>query len=129
MQTFENQITVSNQHLDMLNHVNNVQYVQWVQDIAEQHWNARATPEILDTYYWVMLSHHIHYKGEAILNDVITLKTFVTKAEGVKSTRVVEIYNQQTNKLLTTSETEWCLMSKTTHRPTRITTEIATLFS
>jgi acyl-CoA thioester hydrolase len=120
MQTFETQITVSNQHLDMLNHVNNVQYVQWVQDIAEQHWNA---------FYWVMLSHHIRYKGEAILNDVITLKTFVTKAEGVKSTRVVEIYNQQTNKLLTTSETEWCLMSKKTHRPTRITPEIATLFS
>jgi acyl-CoA thioester hydrolase len=75
-----------------------------------------------------MLSHHIQYKMEAFFGDDLLLKTFVTKAEGLRSTRIVEIYNQNTKKLLTTSETIWCLMSHKTHKPTRITQEIVDLF-
>jgi acyl-CoA thioester hydrolase len=75
-----------------------------------------------------MLSHHIQYKAEAVLGDNLLLKTFVTKAEGLKSTRVVEIYNKNTNKLLTTSETIWCFMSHETNKPTRITQDVIDLF-
>ncbi|MFC4722095.1 acyl-CoA thioesterase [Geojedonia litorea] len=129
MQVLETSVKVDSKHLDALKHVNNVQYVQWVQDVAEQHWNSKATPEILNTYFWVMLSHHIQYKGQAVLDDVLTLKTFVTKSEGVTSTRMVEIYNKASGKLLTTSETNWCLMSRTTLKPARIPQEIIDLFS
>lgn len=129
MQIFETQITVSPPDLDALNHVNNVRYVQWVQDIAEQHWNSKATQNVLDHYFWVMLSHHIQYKGQAVLGDKLTLKTFVTKNEGVTSTRIVEIYNTKTNKLLTTSETNWCFISRQTLKPTRIPQEIIDIFN
>ena len=129
MQTFEKTITVSKNDLDNLNHVNNVRYVQWVQDVAEEHWMLKASSKILEHYFWVMISHHIKYKGQAFLNDEILLKTFVTKSEGVTSTRMVEIYNQTSGKLLTTSETNWCFMSKTFNRPTRITQEIIDLFN
>jgi acyl-CoA thioester hydrolase len=103
--------------------------VQWVQDVAELHWTSKATSTILDTYFWVMLSHHIQYKGQAFLDDQLLLKTFVTKSEGVTSTRMVEIYNKTTGKLLTTSETNWCFMSKESNRPARIPTEIINLFN
>ncbi|MGM5471085.1 acyl-CoA thioesterase [Flavobacteriaceae bacterium LMO-SS05] len=128
MQTFELIITVSQEDLDDLNHVNNVRYVQWVQDVAERHWDSKATKKIVGHFYWVMLSHNIQYKGQAFLNDALVLKTFVTKAEGVTSTRIVEIYNKTTGKLLTTSETNWCFISKKNHRPARITKEIIELF-
>ena len=128
METYDKLITVTEKDLDGLNHVNNVRYVQWVQDVAEEHWNSKATHSILDTYYWVMLNHHIQYKGQAFLNDVLLLKTYVTKSEGVISTRIVEIYNNETDKLLTTSETNWCFISKANNRPTRIPTDIITLF-
>lgn len=129
MQTFETFITVKQDDLDALNHVNNVRYVQWVQDIATQHWETKTTPKIKDTYFWVMLNHHIQYKGEAFLDDELTLKTFVIKSGGVTSTRIVEIYNKNTNKLLVTSETKWCLISKETNKPTRISKELANLFN
>ena len=45
-----------------------------------------------------MISHHIQYKGEAVLDDVLQLKTYVTTSEGVKSTRIVDIYNKTTQK-------------------------------
>lgn len=128
MQIFEKTITVSHHDLDGLNHVNNVRYVQWVQDVAEAHWSLKAPTEILDAYFWVMLSHHIQYKGQAFLNDVLVLKTFVTKSEGVTSTRMVEIYNKNSGKLLTNSETNWCFMSKENNRPARIPQNIIELF-
>ncbi len=77
MQIFEKTITVSKDDLDELNHVNNVRYVQWVQDIAKDHWLAFVSKEILDTYDWFLVSHHIQYKSQALLGDTLVLKTFV----------------------------------------------------
>ncbi len=128
MQIFEKLLTVTQQDLDSLNHVNNVRYVQWVQDVAEEHWMSKASSQILEDYFWVMVSHHIQYKGQAFLHDELLLKTFVTKSEGVTSTRVVEIYNHKSGKLLTTSETIWCFMTNKSNRPMRIPQEIVEIF-
>ena len=128
MQIYESEISVTQNDIDVRNHVNNLRYVQWVQDISEAHWTSKTSKEIRDTYYWVMLRHHIQYKAEAILGEVLYLKTYVTQSEGVKSTRMVEIYNKNTNKLLTISETIWCFISHKNHRPARITSEIKEIF-
>ncbi|NRB59177.1 MAG: thioesterase family protein [Winogradskyella sp.] len=128
MQIFEKTITVSKDDLDQLNHVNNVRYVQWVQDMAEAHWLKNASEDIRNSYFWVLVQHTINYKDEAVLGDVLNLKTFVSKSEGITSIRHVEIYNSKTGKHLVTSETKWCLMAINSKRPTRITEEIVTLF-
>lgn len=126
MQIFEQIKVVSKTDLDALNHVNNVRYVQWVQDIAEKHWLTKATNDILRHFFWVMLSHHIEYKQAAFLNDVITIKTFVSKSEGVTSIRIVEFYKD--NLLLAKSETTWCFMNKSSLKPNRISEEVQKLF-
>lgn len=128
MQTFEKTIIVSKDDLDQLNHVNNVRYVQWVQDIAEAHWLKNAPKTILDNYFWVMLSHNIQYKGEALLGDELTVKTFVSKSEGLTSIRHVEITNNANDKLIVTSETKWCFMNTATKKPARIPIEVTKLF-
>ena len=33
------EIVVSDEHLDQNNHVNNVQYVHWVEEMAKEHWD------------------------------------------------------------------------------------------
>ena len=129
MEVFEKEIVVTKGDLDNRNHVNNVRYVQWVQDVAQEHWMRKTTEAMRSEFYWIMLSHFIQYKAEALLNDTLLLKTFVTKSEGLRSTRMVEIFNQTSGKLLTSSETIWCLMSHSTQKPTRITEEIAGLFN
>jgi len=129
MQTFEQIHTVIADDLDELDHVNNVQYVHWVNDIAKMHWQKNASDEMLEDFFWVLLTHHIEYKSSAVLNDSILLKTYVTKAEGVTSIRIVEMYLKGSNKLIATSETKWCLMDVKTKRPTRITQELANLFN
>ena len=129
MQTFEIHIIVAQEDLDNLNHVNNVRYVQWVQDVAEEHWHEKGTEKILSEYFWVLLKHHIEYKNPAVLGDVIKLKTFIKSSSGATCVRIVEIYNKNTEKLLASSETTWCLVSQKNMRPSRITDEIKTLFS
>lgn len=128
MKKFEAQIKVSAEDLDELNHVNNVQYVNWVNDVAKWHWEQNANDIILKKYYWVVLSHHIVYKSSAFLKDELSVITHVKKSEGVRSTRIVEIYNSKTNKQIIQSETIWCLMDRKSNRPTRITSEILNLF-
>ena len=90
MKTYETTLVVTKEHIDDLNHVNNVHYVQWVQDIAKAHWQSKASVELQTKYSWFLLSHFIEYKGAAFLNDIIKLKTYIAKAEGVKYTRIVE---------------------------------------
>lgn len=129
MDIFQKHIVVAKEDLDELDHVNNVRYVQWVNDIAKSHWEAYASPKILNGYYWVLLEHHLQYKGPAILNDELSLKTYVTRMEGVKSNRIVEIYNAKTSKLLLRSESIWCLISRQNDRPARMPQELIALFN
>ena len=128
MRVFEEEITVSKNDLDELNHVNNVIYIHWVQEIAKNHWKSLVSKEIINNYYWVLLEHHIKYINPALLDDKIRLKTYIEKTEGLKSSRVVEIYNVHNNKLLVNSKTLWCLINATTNKPCRITNEIRNAF-
>lgn len=128
MKAFEQTITVQQQDIDDLNHVNNVVFVQWVQDIASAHWNVLATPEIQSKYAWVVLKHEIEYFSPAVLHDVLMVKTWVEKSEGVRSERHVEFYQQESNKLVVRAKTMWCLLDAGTMRPRRIDSDILTLF-
>ena len=129
MRVFEEEITVSKNDLDELNHVNNVIYIHWVQEIAKTHWKSLVSNEIIKNYFWVLLEHEIKYLNPAFLNDKIRLKTYIEKTDGVKSSRIVEIYNKDTNKLLVTSKTIWCLINAKTGKPNRITEDIKKAFS
>ena len=129
MKYLEKEIIVSKNDLDDLNHVNNVVYIHWVQEIAKNHWKSLVSNEIIKNYFWVLLEHEIKYLNPAFLNDKIRLKTYIEKTDGVKSSRIVEIYNKDTNKLLVTSKTIWCLINAKTGKPNRITEEIKKAFS
>ncbi|MCF8714119.1 acyl-CoA thioesterase [Joostella atrarenae] len=129
MKEFTEIITVKEDDLDDLFHVNNVRYIQWVQDVAKNHWLTEATEEMLENYIWMVLTHYIEYKGQAFLGDELLLKTYIKKAAGVTSTRIVEIYNNKTDKLLLHSKTEWCLINKENKRPIRLTEDLKNMFT
>lgn len=129
MKILEQEITVSKNDLDDLNHVNNVVYVNWIQEIAKNHWNVLVSDEIKDNYYWVLLEHNIKYLHSALLNEKIIIKTYIEETKGVKSSRIVEIFNKGTNQLLVTSKTTWCLINAKTNKPSRINDEIRKAFS
>lgn len=125
---YELNITVKSSDLDDLKHVNNVQYVQWIQDIAKEHWKNKASKEILDTYFWVVIRHEIDYKQQAFLGDELLIQTFVGEQTHVTSVRFVNILNKETKKVLVKAKSTWCLMDYKTKRPVKISEEMLRVF-
>ena len=128
MTTFTQRISVSFEDLDELEHVNNVRYLFWVQEIAKAHWQSLAPEALQQEDLWVVLSHYIEYKHSAVLGDVIELKTYVEKSEGVTSVRIVEMFHVPSGKLVVKATTNWCLLQAETKRPARIPQSIYQLF-
>ncbi len=129
MMAFELERTVSQEDLDELEHVNNVRYVQWIQDISKAHWESRAPEELKKKVIWVVRQHLIRYHNAARMGERILMRTHIAKTEGALSTRVVEMHIQGTDKLLLRSETQWCLLHGKTLRPMRIPKEISSVFT
>lgn len=125
---YEKQLVVEKKHLDKQKHVNNVQYVQWVQEVAEEHWEARASEEQKSKVIWVVVKHEINYKKEAFLGDRISLQTYVGDTTHVTSIRHVIIKNADTDKLLAEAKTTWCLLDAKTKKPVKISDELKRVF-
>ena len=114
-------------HIDELNHVNNVVYLQWVNDASEKHWSILSNDAINAKYFWVCLRHEIDYIGQAFLEDEITIQTWVGNSKGVKSVRYVNIFKD--NNLLCQAVSTWCLFDVKTSKPTRIREDVLELLS
>jgi len=125
---FEYQLTVPKSAIDDMNHVNNVVYLQWIQDIAIKHWESKTDTKMRNIYVWVALNHYIEYHNPAFENEKITLQTWIDHHKGVKSERHTKIINASTQKTLVTAKTTWCLLDKETLRPLRIKDDISNLF-
>ncbi|WPY99508.1 acyl-CoA thioesterase [Christiangramia sp. OXR-203] len=125
---YQKYITVSEDDLDDQQHVNNVRYVQWIQDVAQEHWESRASEEQKAGLAWVVVRHEIDYKMEALLNDEILLETRIIDTTHVTSIREVVIKNNDSGKLLAKAKTTWCLLDQRTKKPQRISDELKQIF-
>ena len=128
IEVYYHDILVLQEHIDNMDHVNNVVYLQWVQDSAYSHWVNKAPSSVQNQYNWVVLKHEIEYKSPAVLGDELVGKTWVYNYDGVKSTRVVQIIRKKDNKLLVEARSLWCLINASTNRPARIGDEIKSVF-
>ncbi|MDV7187585.1 thioesterase family protein [Lutibacter sp. TH_r2] len=115
-------VKVKKEHIDVLNHVNNVQYLNWVQDAALKHWATLTTEKIDANYFWVVARHEIDYISSALLNEELTVKTWIGLSKGKISERFVNIYRGE--DLIVKVKTIWCLMSKKTFRSSIIPEEV-----
>ena len=125
----EKTITVSEDDLDELNHVNNVRYLQWIQDVSKEHWQILVSPEQQQAMVWVVMRHEIDYKNAAVIHDKLRLKTHIDRSRGATSVRIVEIVNTKTDTMVVRSSTQWCLLNSTSFRPMRIPKDIIAIFN
>ncbi len=126
MEVFEKTIVVEENHLDDLNHVNNVVFLQWVQDISKDHWLTKTNDDVNSKMYWVVRSHHLDYKKQVFLGDQLRIKTFVTNYKGPFSERVVEIYHQ--DRIVVKATSNWCLISRENDKPMKVPSDLQHLF-
>ncbi|SHM71904.1 thioesterase family protein [Polaribacter sp. KT 15] len=115
---FELNITVTSNDIDDLNHVNNVVYVKWMDKVAFEHWAYLTRNNPLPEYVWVVIKHEIEYLKQAVIGDVITVKTWVGETKGFKSERLMEFYKN--NILLVKAKTVWGMLDAKSYKPSRI---------
>ncbi len=121
---YDHNILVEAKHIDEMQHVNNVVYLQWVQDAAAAHWNT-VSAAVREKYNWVALRHEIDYKSPAFLDEELVAKTWVCNFEGVRSIRMVQIIRKKDNRLLAEARSTWCLLNASNGRPTKIGSDIS----
>ena len=117
--------------IDENGHVNNVAYVQWMQDIAVEHYEAigGVNPMQLIGATWVVREHKIEYLLPAFANEEIEIRTWVENVRRVRSLRKYEFIRKADGKMLVRGETDWVFVDVKTGMPRGIPEEVFRVFS
>ena len=116
-------------HIDVLGHVNNAVWLQWMEALATSHWEALAPAEWREAYVWVVTRHEIDYRGNIALGERATGETFVPDPpRGVRFDRRVD-FRTDDGKVIVSARTQWVLIDKASGRIQRVPTEMAAQFA
>ena len=72
--SFTTQITARPEHIDVLGHVNNAVWVQWMEQVSVDHWMHDADPAHVEAYIWVVTRHEIDYRGNVTEGETVTAR-------------------------------------------------------
>ena len=124
---FTYSLTVPQSVIDGYGHVNNVTYLQWMQDAALRH--PESIPEFKqpENTGWYAREHRIKYLAPAYLGDEIEVRTWISELKRVRGIRKYEFVRKADDKIVVEGETQWVFIELTTGKPIPIPAEMLTL--
>jgi acyl-CoA thioester hydrolase len=116
--------------IDENGHVNNVAFVQWMQDIAVEHYESigGTNPMQLVGATWVVREHKIEYLLPAFAGEEIEIRTWVENLRRVRSLRKYEFVRKSDSKVLVKGETDWVFVDAKTGVPRAVPDEVSRVF-
>ena len=116
--------------IDEDGHVNNVAYVQWMQDIAVEHYTAIGGigPTQIVGATWVVREHRIEYLLPAFAGEEIEIRTWIENVRRVRSLRQYEFVRKSDGKVLVKGETDWVFVDVKTGSPRAIPETVIQIF-
>jgi acyl-CoA thioester hydrolase len=129
--SYIHKLTVPQSAIDENGHVNNVVFVQWMQDAAIAHSDSVGLTPVMKRMgaTWVVRRHTIEYRKEAFAGDAVEVRTQVVDCRRVSSRRHYEFVRPSDGAVLARGETDWVLIDLEKFAPVQITEEIQHLFS
>ena len=123
-------IKVAPEVVDGNRHVNNVAYVQWMQDAAIQHSAVAGCTAMTQALgaTWVVRTHRIEYLSPAFAGDAVTVLTWIANFRKVRSLRRYKCIRAADGTVLAQGETDWVFVDVNTGRPRAIPDEIKNAF-
>ena len=117
--------------IDVNGHVNHLEYLRWMQDIAIEHSAARGWP--LARYQatrtaWVVRSHSIEYLRPAFAGDALRLVTWVADLRPRSSLRRYLVWRPADREVLARAETLWVFVDVDSGRARPIPDELRASF-
>ncbi len=128
---FNHRITVSKQHIDVNGHVNNVVYVQWMQDVAYAHskavgYDGKRLDELSST--WVIRSHFVRYHRPALKGDELIVYTWPHEMKKASALRRYKFVRALDHVVVASGESDWVYIDRTTGRPKALEDEMRSAF-
>jgi acyl-CoA thioester hydrolase len=123
-------LTVPAAAIDANGHVNNVEFVRWMQEAAVHHADARGLTEATKGAgaTWVVRSHQIEYLRPAFAGDALRVLTWVADFRRAFSTRRYRFTRPADGAVVAKGETNWVFLDVATARPKSIPPELQNLF-
>ena len=127
---FKYELVITDEVIDGNGHVNNVAYVQWMQDAAVAHSRACIGSSTVRSMgsTWVARSHHIEYLSPAFAGDRVEVRTWLAGFRRVRCLRRYEFRRTPEDQLLARGETDWVFVNVESGRPSSIPEEIRSAF-
>jgi acyl-CoA thioester hydrolase len=113
--------------IDINGHVNNVHYVQWMQEAAMAHSAALgwSTERFLDLgRTWIIRSHSIEYFHSAYAGDTLEILTWVASFQKIRSLRKYKFIRPLDGTVLASAATVFIFCDLRTGRPISIPPEV-----
>jgi acyl-CoA thioester hydrolase len=127
--TYTKAYIIPENSIDENGHVNNVVYVQWMQDIAVGHYASIGGIQAQGPdATWVVRSHRIEYFLPAFIGEEIEIGTWVENIQRVRSLRKYEFVRKADGKTLVKGETDWVFVDVKSGRPLAIPEEVINIF-
>ena len=128
---YEHRLIVLDDAIDGQGHVNNLEYVRWMQEAAIAHsdaqgWTAERYRQL--GAGWVVRSHKIEYLQAAFAGDEIVVRTWVSDFRKIRSLRKYKIIRATDETLLAVAETDWAFINLERRVPRRIPPEVSEAF-
>jgi acyl-CoA thioester hydrolase len=126
---YSKSISIPASAIDGNGHVNNVTYVQWMQDIAVEHYAAIGGIQAQGPdATWVVREHKVEYLLPAFKDEEIEIRTWVEDIRRVRSQRKYEFVRRSDGRILVKGETDWVFVDVKTGRPLAIPQEVMEVF-
>ena len=112
--------------VDENGHVNNVEYVRWMQEAATQHAEAAGCLQATKAAgaSWIVRSHQIEYLRPLFAGDEVCIRTWVANFRKVRSLRKYKFIRSVDDAVLAQGATDWVLIDTQSKRPRLISEEV-----
>jgi acyl-CoA thioester hydrolase len=128
MARFSISFTAAAGDIDILGHVNNAVWVQWIQEIAVAHWESMAPAAVQDACFFVVTRHEIDYRGNVAEGESVTAETWVDEPpRGARFNRNVRFLGED-GKVRVEAKTTWAMIDRASGRIGRVPGGLAALF-
>jgi acyl-CoA thioester hydrolase len=131
MPRFSIEVTAQPPDIDDVNHVSNLVYVRWIQEVAVAHSTAVGWP--FDRYrqhgaVFVVRRHEIDYIAPVMLLQTVRLETWVEAVKAASCVRRTELFRASDGQLVCRGNTLWAFMGFADGRPQRIPEQVLQAF-
>jgi acyl-CoA thioester hydrolase len=130
--TFQLDLVVRDDDIDVLGHASNIAFVRWIQDVAMAH--SASVGLGLEAYQrlgavFVVARHEIDYLRPVLRGDALQARTWISSVMAAKCHRRTELVRAADGQIVAQGLTTWGYIELAGGRPRRIPEEVRVAFA